>query len=202
MKNLFGLIVLIFVVSGCGILGKKDETKTDNTTVSNTATKTETTTEKSTLSLTLEKFNQLKDGMKYEEVVKILGGSGTETSSFSSGNLKTVTYKWEGEKYARITVVFKNDALSSKIQSGLKSEDGKTTSTKSDLTLAKYNQINNGMSYEEAVKIIGSEGTETSNSTIGQMKIASYKWEGEKSAKIFSTFKDNKLSSKSQINLK
>jgi len=202
MKNPFGLMVLILVVSGCGLLGKKDETKTGNTTVSNTTTKTETTTEKSASNLTLEKFNQLQNGMKYDEVVKTLGSNGTETSSFSSGSLKTVTYKWEGEKYARITAVFKNDALNSKIQSGLKSEDGNTTAAKSDLTLAKYNQLQNSVSYEDAVKIIGSEGTQTSSSTISKMKIASYKWEGEKVAKIFATFKDNKLTSKSQTNLK
>lgn len=204
MKNLIGLMVLIFVVAGCSFLNKKEET-TVNTT-SNTATKTETTTKQSSdtkaAGLTLEKFNELKNGMKYDEVVKILGSEGTETSSFSSGNLKTVTYKWEGENYARITVTFRNDELTSKIQSGLKSGSSDSSSTKADLTLAKYNQLNNGITYEEAVKIIGSEGTQTSSSTVANIKIASYKWEGDKYARIFATFRDNKLTSKSQSNVK
>ena len=201
MKNLTGLIILIFVVAGCSFL-KKDETKTIDAPISNTITKTDTKTETSSSRLTLEKFNQLQNGMKYEEAVKILGNDGTETSSFSSGNLKTVTYKWEGEKYARITAVFRNGELTSKIQSNLKSENSDNSVSKSDLTLSKYNQINNGMNYEDAVKIIGTEGTSMSSSTVGKMKLASYKWEGEKAGKIFATFKDDKLSSKSQINLK
>lgn len=204
MKNLIGLMVLIFVVAGCGFLNKKEVTNTGITPVSNTATKTETTpptSDKPTAGLTLEKFNQLQNGMKYEDAVKILGSEGVETSSFSSGTLKTVTYKWEGEKYARITATFRNGELTSKIQSGLKSGNSETTSS-ADLTLAKYNQIQNGMSYEEAVKIIGSEGTQTSSSNFGQIKVASYKWEGDKYAKIFATFRDNKLASKSQSNVK
>lgn len=208
MKNLIGLIILVMIVAGCSFLKKKEEPKPTNPTVSNTATKTETTEsktetttndDKSTSGLTLEKFNQIQNGMKYEEVVKILGGNGTETSSFSSGSLKTVSYKWEGEKYARITATFRNGELTSKIQSGLKS--GSNT-PKADLTMAKYNQIQNGMSYEEAVKIIGSEGTQSSSSNFGKIKVASYKWEGEKYAKMFATFKDNKLTSKSQANVK
>jgi hypothetical protein len=134
-------------------------------------------------------------------VVKILGGEGTETSSFSSDSAKRITYKWEGEKYARITATFRNGALTSKIQSGLKSENSDGTQS-ADLTPAKYGQIEIGMSYAEVVKIIGSEGIQSSSSTIGQSKLASYKWEGSKYAKIFATFRDDKLSSKSQSNVK
>lgn len=212
MKNLIGLIVLVLVVAGCSFLKKNEETKPPAPTASNTTTKTEDTATKpetttkttddktTTTGLTLEKFNQIQNGMKYEEVVKILGGEGTETSSFSSGSTSTVTYKWEGEKYARITATFRNGELASKIQTNVKSGSENTSSA--DLSLAKYNQIQNEMSYEEAVKIIGSEGTQTSSSNFGKIKVASYKWEGEKYAKIFASFRDNKLTSKSQSNLK
>lgn len=202
MKNFVGLMVLIFVVAGCSFLNKKEETN-NSTTTSNTATKTETTPSSDTKAagLTLEKFNELKNGMKYDEVVKVLGSEGTETSSYSSGSLKTVTYKWEGENYARITVTFRNDELTSKIQSGLKSANSSSSSS-ANLTMAKYNELKNGITYEEAVKIIGSEGTQSSSSSVGNIKIASYKWEGDKYARIFATFRDNKLTSKSQSNLK
>lgn len=203
MKNLIGLIVLVTVVAGCSFLNKKEETPANTATKTQTeSTSTPATETKSAAGLTLEKFNELKNGMKYDEVVKVLGSEGVETSSFSSGNLKTVTYKWEGENYARITVTFRNDELTSKIQSSLKSANSSSSTTKADLTLAKYNQLNNGISYEEAVKIIGSEGTQSSSSNIGQIKIASYKWEGDKYARIFASFKDNKLTSKSQSNVK
>lgn len=201
MKNLIGLFVLIAVVIGCSSSGRKEETNANNAQGSNTSTQPETTSNGKTASLTLEKYNQLQNGMKYEEVVRILGAEGTETSSYSAGKIKTATYKWEGEKYARITATFRNGELASKFQSNLKSENTDSSST-ADLTFAKYNQIQNGMSYEEVVKIIGSNGIQTSSSNVGQTKIASYKWEGDKYAKIFASFRNNLLSSKSQSNLK
>ncbi len=206
MKNIIGLVVLVVVISGCSMLGKKEETNSGNTGPTNNAPKTESTaspsSDKVVAGLSLESFNKLQNGMKYEDAVKILGGEGVETSSFATGNLKTVTYKWEGENYARITATFRNGELTSKSQSSLKSAGGDTTTAKADLTLAKYNQVQNGMTYDEVVKIVGSEGTQTSSSNSGQNKMASYKWEGEKFARIFATFRNEKLSSKSQSNLK
>lgn len=195
MKKIFGIIFLAAVISACSNLNKEMKTS-----VSKNETDIETAAaKKPESSLTLEKFNLLQNGMKYTEAAKILGGKGVETSSFSSDSVKTVTYKWEGEKYARITAVFKNGELSSKIQTGLKIEN---PTARADLTLDKYNRIENGMTYEEAVKIIGSEGIQTGSSIEGKEKITSYKWEGEEREKIFATFRNEKLSSKSQMNLK
>ncbi len=73
---------------------------------------------------------------------------------------------------------------------------------KSSLTLAKYNQIKDKMSYKEVVAILGTEGTETSSSKIGAYKIASYKWDGGDFQMIYCTFSNDKLSSKTQANLK
>lgn len=78
----------------------------------------------------------------------------------------------------------------------------KPESSKSALTLEKYNRIKNGMSYRQVVEIIGVEGTEMSSSEIGKYKTASYKWEGEKFQMIFGTFQNDKLLSKTQANLK
>lgn len=203
MKNTVGLIALAVVALGCGILGKKDAANTAAPAPASSSTPSTANPPAATSSagLTIEKFDQLNSGMKYEDAVKVLGGEGTETSSFSAGSIKSVTYKWEGENSARITATFKNGELTSKIQSNLKSASGDAAKP-ADVTLAKYNQVQNGMSYEDVVKIIGSEGTQTSGSSIGSIKTAAYKWQGEKYAMLFATFRDNKLSSKSQSNLK
>ncbi len=50
--------------------------------------------------------------------------------------------------------------------------------------MAKYTQLETGMTYAEAVKIIGSEGSQTSSSLSGSYKTAAYKWEGEKYSRI------------------
>lgn len=203
MKNLLGIFVLIAVVSGCSMLGKKEETKTDASPApSSTASSTpQNSSSDSKAGLTLEKFNQLQNGMKYEEVVKVLGAEGVETSNYSSGSFKTTTYKWEGENYARITATFRNGELTTKMQSNLKGADDKSAAA-ADLNMEKYGKLQNGISYKEAVAIIGSEGTQTSSSNIAKTTTTSYKWEGKKFERIFATFRDDKLTSKSQSNLK
>ncbi len=201
MKNIIGMLVLLAAVLGCSSLTKK-ETATNEAPEKTPTTSAPKEDPKPAASdeLTLDKFNELKTGMKYEDAVKILGSKGDETSSSSSGSSKYASYKWEGQGGASIRASFKNDALTSKSQSNLKASDGKTANA--DLTMAKYNQLENGMTYEEAVKIIGSEGSQTSSSSIGSYKSTSYKWEGEKYARIYLIFKDDKITSKSQSNLK
>ncbi len=115
MKNLLGLLVLIAVVVSCS-LGKKDApTKPGATSPVSDSSATSPSS-----ALTLESFNQLRDGMRYEEVARILGGEGTETNSSSFESMKTVTYKWEGEKYAKLYTTFRNEKLASKSQANLK----------------------------------------------------------------------------------
>jgi hypothetical protein len=72
----------------------------------------------------------------------------------------------------------------------------------SDLTLAKYNQLKNGMSLAEAQEIIGSDGKEVSSSEIGKYKTVTQKWDGENYAYIICTFQNDKLMFKSQGGIK
>jgi hypothetical protein len=201
MRNLLGIFVLVAVVSGCGMLGKTDGSKTGASPApSATAASPQGSTD-SKSGLTLEKFDRLQNGMKYEEVVRILGAEGVETSNISAGSMQTVTYKWEGENYARITATFQNGELTTKMQSNLKGAND-SSGAAADLTLEKYNRLQTGMSYKDAVGVIGSEGAQTSSSTIAKTSTVSYKWEGKKFERIFATFRDDKLASKSQSNLK
>ena len=77
-----------------------------------------------------------------------------------------------------------------------------TTSDDSDLTMEKFNQIKNGMTYEECVEIIGTEGNETFSGGEGKYKVSSYKWDGDNFQFIMLTFTGNKLTSKVQNGLK
>lgn len=70
------------------------------------------------------------------------------------------------------------------------------------LTMKKYRKIKNGMSYRQVVKIIGRNGDETFSSVIGKYKTVSYKWEGAGFKFIYATFQNDKLTSKTQANLK
>lgn len=206
MKTSFTLVlaIMLFVVLGCSMLNKKEEkidvpTPTSGSTPTTDSAKTPAPTDSA--GLTMDKYGQVKNGMSYDEVSKLLGSPGTETRSSTVGKIELKSFKWEGGKSERIYVNFRDDKVNSKSQSGL---SGSTVSKDgdADITMDKYNQIKNDMSYEEVVKIIGSAGEQSSTSKIGSFEVSSYRWKGPKYSSIFATFRDNKLTSKSQAGLK
>ena len=123
------LIIGIFVAVGCSCPRlndlQKGSTGTSNTsstpvggtTVTNTGN---TTASGSESELTMAKYNQIKNGMTYKQVVEILGSEGTETMSSGEGKYKVTSYKWDGENYQFITCVFMGDKMTSKVQANLK----------------------------------------------------------------------------------
>lgn len=71
------------------------------------------------------------------------------------------------------------------------------------ITLDEFNTIQNGMSYEEVVEIIGSEGEASSTATVGDITTSIYMWKGKGSigANANVTFINNKVSAKAQFGL-
>lgn len=131
MKNSFSLIfiALLLVVLGCSCpnlnkfnFDKKDATPIPNSTPlpTNAPNPPNAPTSKSNASISLEKYNQIKNGMTYQEAVNIIGGEGAEVSSSEIGKYKTATYKWDGENYSYIILTFQNDKLMFKSQGSLK----------------------------------------------------------------------------------
>jgi hypothetical protein len=207
MKKSFSLVfgILLFVVLGCSMLNKKqdkiDTPTPGKDTVSTPSDTTKPSTSTDAASLSMDKYEQIKNGMSYAEVSKLLGSAGTESRSSTVGKIELKSFKWEGDKTQRIYVNFRDDKVNSKSQSGL---SGSSVSKDGDaeISMDKYNQLKNDMSYEEAVKVIGSAGEQSNNSKIGNTEISSYRWKGANYSNIFATFKDNKLTSKSQSGLK
>lgn len=130
MKNLYniGFVVLILVVLGCNCQKLKDLAEEGKTSPSSTPVVSNTSssptssspTTKSSGGLTLEKYNQIKDGMSLKEVNDLLGKDGQETSSSNVGKTKIATYKWQGDGYEYIFCNFTNDKLTFKSQANLK----------------------------------------------------------------------------------
>ncbi len=130
MKNLYnlGLIFLLLVGLGCNCQQKLQEiaesSKTPDSTPS-TSSNTSSTPGSSSRSssssgLTKEKFDQIKNGMSYKEVVSILGKEGEEVSSTQVGKTKIASMKWQGTNSEVIYVNFTNDKSTFKSQANLK----------------------------------------------------------------------------------
>lgn len=134
MKNINSLnlviVITIFLVIAC-TCPKADENKPTNSTATAPAkdSSSETTTgtplrnetkPAETGGVTMANFNKIKNGMRYEEVVKILGKEGEVLSETEAGGYKTVMYKWDGEGFSNLNAMFQNGKLISKAQFGLK----------------------------------------------------------------------------------
>jgi hypothetical protein len=117
MKNLALITILFIAVIGC----KQTEQKTpaSTNTVSSAPIVTVSPTAE-TPSITLAKFNQLKTGMAYKEVVNILGTDGEIISESDIGGTKTVMYQWQSSGFGNMNAMFQNGKLISKSQFGLK----------------------------------------------------------------------------------
>jgi hypothetical protein len=102
-------------------LVKQAESNSSNTSTTSTPL-TDSSPSNSTSSgtLTMAKYNQIKEEMSYKEVSDILGGTGTEQMSSGTGKYKVSSYKWEEGDMKWITVIFMGDKMSSKVQYGLK----------------------------------------------------------------------------------
>lgn len=124
------LIIGIFVVIGCAcprlneLVDDRPSGNGSNTTstpASNTSGRNSSSNSSTSSSgLTMEKYNQIKNGMTYKQVVEIIGSEGTETMSSGEGKYKVTSYKWDGEQYQFITCVFMGDKMTSKVQANLK----------------------------------------------------------------------------------
>lgn len=69
--------------------------------------------------ITMSKFEQVKEGMSYEQVKEIIGDSGAVISSSELGGVKTVMYQWQNPSGANMNAMFQNGKLVNKAQFGL-----------------------------------------------------------------------------------
>lgn len=71
--------------------------------------------------MSLEEFNQIQNGMSYEEVQKIIGSAGTVLSESSIGGISIRIVSWlgNGSLGSNAAITFQNGAVSGKSQAGL-----------------------------------------------------------------------------------
>jgi len=184
-----GLLIL-------GLVGCSSKTVEKNDTASNppAATEEKTAEEKKTdTKVTYENFLKINMGTKYDEVKNILG-DGKEESSSEVAGIKTSLYSWNGSGISNVTITIQNDEVTAKAQAGLESMDAK-------ITLDKYNQVKEGMTYDVVKGILG-EGQILSQTKIMDMEAVIYAWINKDGSNANFTFSNGKLEMKAQFNLK
>jgi hypothetical protein len=82
-------------------------------------------------------------------------------------------------------------------------QTGSLGSTSSGVTLAQYHQLTDGMSYGQAVNVLGSSGTEISRSSVAGFSTVMYQWEGtHNGGNMNAMFQNDRLVSKAQAGLR
>lgn len=91
----------------------------------------------------------------------------------------------------------KSDNSNSSSSTASQSTQQDKDSTKIDA--GKFAKIENGMTYDEVVSIIGSEGSEQSTNEIGGIKTTMYEWESDGWGVATITFQNGKVTNKTQF---
>lgn len=208
-----GLIALI-VIAGLAFGGGDKETTSTEPTETAPA-KTEAPTEAEAPAeepaeaetaeegvLTTEKYDQIKNGMTYEEVVAIIGSEGqimSETGEKGT-DFHTVMYEWETDGFlSSANFMFQGGKLESKAQMGVADTDSP------EVSLEQFNQVQNGMTTEEVFAIVGGEGEiQSETGEVGtDFYTVMYSYPGESGlgSNVSFMFQGDKLQNKSQFGL-
>lgn len=76
--------------------------------------------EKKATEVSLDQFNQLQEGMTYQEVIAILGSPGELQSSQEMAGYKTVMYMWKGNSLmGNMNAIFQNEKMIQRSQFAL-----------------------------------------------------------------------------------
>lgn len=70
------------------------------------------------------------------------------------------------------------------------------------VTLAEYNQLATGMSYEQACKVLDGKGVELSRNEIGDIVTVMYAWQNPDGSNMNAMFQDGGLIQKAQFGLR
>lgn len=150
--------------------------------------------------LTLDRYNQISNGMTEQQVTALAGSCQTISEGDIAG-IKTKSLLCAGDQpLSKATFIFTGGTLVSKSQFGLGGTSG--DARKGSMTLDKFNQLQNGQSAAQVEAITGpcDKGSETELAGHKGFALTCYAPDGLGAA--FLLFADDALQSKNQAGLK
>ena len=119
MKKILNVLTILLLASlafiGCS--GADSKTTNDNNSQNQIETKSTEGV------ITLDQYNQISEGMTYEEIKAIIGSEGTAGTEIGKEGdaVHSISYNWTGSEVASFaTLTFTNNELQLKFQTGLK----------------------------------------------------------------------------------
>ncbi|HEU0299627.1 MAG TPA: hypothetical protein VFR37_09240 [Longimicrobium sp.] len=105
------------------------------------------------LGVTERAFRAIRPGMSYSDVVAIIGNPGRQAAAVAGGSVNSSTWLWEEGPLNSIGVTFVDNRAILTMQMGLRPETAQPP-----VTLAQFQRLQQGMTYEQAVEIMGGPG--------------------------------------------
>ena len=118
------VIIVIIAIGGAGASNQTTNTATSSAATENTSNEVTTTDnasdETENVGVTLAQYEQIEDGMTYDEVVAIFGGKEASSSESEVAGIKSEIMIWNGNgTFSAVTIGFTDGKVSSKSQTGL-----------------------------------------------------------------------------------
>ncbi|HEU0014289.1 MAG TPA: hypothetical protein VFQ45_11430 [Longimicrobium sp.] len=150
------------------------------------------------LGVTYAAFRSIQPGMTREAIDALTGVQGTLASSMNMGGSVSETWSWKKGPLEFFNVTFNNGKAMMSLQAGL-SPAGNAPA----VSLAQFNQFADGITYQQAVQILGSPGTFTGFTDVMGMVSQGYSWKGASLGSMMTaSFRDGKLTTKFQAGLR
>lgn len=197
----WGLIVIaVFVVIGVAtnMAGKNKDGATPTQASVSSATSSAASSSKTEGKITSELYEKVALGASKDEVEAILG-KGTEGASNEINGVKTEAVNYTGSGVMSSAVItYQSGKVTDKTEVGLYDKSKYPT-----IDLAKYDQVDTGMSYDQVKQIFGGDGEKDTEAQLLGNTSYGYIWRGADGVSNATlTFSDDKLVSKTQISLK
>ncbi|HEY0016074.1 MAG TPA: hypothetical protein VGC13_07130 [Longimicrobium sp.] len=150
------------------------------------------------LGATINAFVAIRPGMTVDDVVRVIGRPGRETSRVESAGMSAVSYQWTNDDMSAIIVTFQNNAVISATQMALK-----PTYQVKPVTLAMHGQLRQGMTVDEVMAALGGGGVPVSFTSMMGTVSLSISWPGEAlGSTLLATFTNGRLTTSMQAGLR